>query len=206
MKVGAEGFALGLAVGPYCFAACAPFVIPYLLSENKRGLGVNAALLAKFLAGRLAAYLIFSCAASAAGMLAAPALPAWVEPASMAITAVLMLFYAAGGTFRLSWCASPYYQAGSRRIPLVLGFLTGINVCPPFVLAFVRLAALASFFKGLILFAFFFVATSLYLIPPLAASPWFGARRLEDVGRLALILAGLWYLAGGLRQLFWLYY
>ena len=59
-----QGFWLGLSTGPYCFAACAPCLLPYLSAEGRSDLGANLRLLARFLAGRLLAYFLFGAAAS----------------------------------------------------------------------------------------------------------------------------------------------
>ncbi|PKO22945.1 MAG: hypothetical protein CVU38_06710 [Chloroflexi bacterium HGW-Chloroflexi-1] len=53
-----QGFILGLASGATCLAYCAPVLIPFFLGEGKRT-RQNWGLLAQFLGGRLAGYLLF---------------------------------------------------------------------------------------------------------------------------------------------------
>ena len=79
-------------------------------------------------------------------------------------------------------------------MPFALGFLTGINVCPPFLTGLVVVLDLGSALSGAVFFAAFFAATSLYLLPALGVWPWLSSARAQGVGRLALFLAGLWYL------------
>jgi len=80
-------------------------------------------------------------------------------------------------------------------VPLGLGFLTGINICPPFLTGLVASLALGSAWSGAAFFAAFFAATSLYLLPVLGVWPWLSSGRSRQLGRIALFLAGLWYLA-----------
>jgi len=46
----------------------------------------------------------------------------------------------------------------------------------------------------------FFGATSLFIAPVLLGTPWLG-RRANEIGRLTLLLAGLWYSFLGLKGL-----
>ena len=55
----AEGFGLGLSTGLYCLGACAPLFVPYLLAEGG-GWRPQLRALVEFMAGRLAAYLLFA--------------------------------------------------------------------------------------------------------------------------------------------------
>ncbi|MFH1619026.1 MAG: sulfite exporter TauE/SafE family protein [bacterium] len=196
-----EGFTLGISTGPYCFAACAPLLLPYILSEGRQSWKQNFFILFQFLAGRFVAYLIFAVAASMAGIMARPSLPPWVAPAAMTVTALIMLAYAlASGLPKLSLCPAALQSSIFQRIPFLTGFLTGINVCPPFVAGFLRLVQLASITKGLLFFAAFFAATSVYVLPFAATTPWLNAR-LRPIGRMALALAGVWYLFSGIKSL-----
>jgi len=209
-----QGFWLGLATGPYCFAACAPFLVPYLCAEGQATLSANLRVLARFLAGRLLAYLIFGAAVGALGAAASGSVPAWLAPAALGATALLMLLCACrkelrpAGTCgtsdtagpviknfpRLSWCLAAGRWATPRRVPFGLGFLTGINVCPPFLTGMVVACDLGSAGGGAAFFAAFFAATSLYILPVLGVWPWLSSAKVRNLGRWALGLAGLWYL------------
>jgi len=195
-----EGFVLGLSTGFYCLAACLPALLPYLLSEGDRRWGKNSAIFLEFLAGRFCAYLLFALISTFIGKAYKPYLPVWAAPAAMVLTSLAMLsflFHSRQG--RSAGCFVP---AGPflKRIPLALGFMTGINICPPFVAAFVRLVEIADISSGMVYFAGFFTATSVFLLPALAATPLINAR-LKGIGRMTLFIAGLWYLVLGLKGL-----
>ncbi|HNW43371.1 MAG TPA: sulfite exporter TauE/SafE family protein [Elusimicrobiales bacterium] len=199
-----EGALLGLSTGLYCLTACLPLLAPYLMSEGKTLWKENLKILLQFLGGRLAAYLLFAVLASLAGQAGKYALPAWLLPASTAACGLTMVLLAC---FRISSGASacllkkdlnPYF----KRLPMAMGFITGINVCPPFAAGLLRLLELADIPKGLAYFTGFFCATSLFVSPVMLGTPWLGTRA-NDIGRLALLLAGLWYTLLGLAGLFW---
>lgn len=197
-----EGFLLGLSTGFYCLASCLPLLAPYLLAEGKAAWKFNFYIFLQFLGGRFAAYMLFALLASLAGKAGRYALPPWLLPASMAGCGLLMSFLAVsrvsakGGPCFLKKDFNPWF----RRLPLALGFVTGINICPPFAAGFIRLLELADVAKGFAYFGGFFGATSLFISPVLLGTPWLG-RRANEIGRLTLLIAGLWYLALGLSGL-----
>lgn len=197
-----EGFLLGLSTGFYCLAACLPVLAPYLLAEGKTAWKFNFAIFLQFLGGRFAAYALFALLASLAGKAGQYALPPAALPACMAACGALMVFLAVsrvshgGGPCLLKKDLSPWF----RRLPLALGFVTGINVCPPFAAGLLRLLELADIPKGFAYFGGFFTATSLFISPVLLGTPWLG-RRANEIGRLTLLLAGLWYAFLGVKGL-----
>ena len=190
----AQGFWLGLATGPYCFAACAPFLVSYLCAEGQPAGRDNLMVLARFLAGRFVAYLAFGAAVGALGAALGAALPAWLPAVALGLSALVMLICAAVRSFpRFSWCLALGRWSTPQKVPFALGFLTGINVCPPFFTGMVVVLDLGRVWDGAAFFAAFFLSTSLYLLPVMGIWPWLSSARLRSLGRAALALAGLWY-------------
>lgn len=201
MTILSEGFILGLSTGFYCLTSCLPALVPYLLSEGDKIWRTNFGIFLEFLAGRFAAYFLFAVISTLIGAAYKPYLPAWAAPLAMLLTALAMLaflFTTRGGAHAkgCSLPVSPFF----KRIPLALGFMTGINICPPFVAAFVRLVDMADMTAGLFYFTGFFTATSIFLLPAIAPTPFLN-ERLKNIGRLTLLIAGFWYLALGLKGL-----
>ncbi|MCX5789809.1 MAG: sulfite exporter TauE/SafE family protein [Elusimicrobia bacterium] len=197
-----EGFALGLATGLYCLGACAPLLAPYLLCESEGAFGRGARLLLEFMAGRLAAYLLFAAAASKLGARYPGLAGGRVVAAGLLLSGLLMVLYAVVRSApRLSVCAPWADSAAVRRLPFAFGFLVGINVCPPFAAGLLRLVSLASPAKGMVYFAAFFVGTTVYMLPFLVAAPLSRGPRLRSAAALASGLAGLWFAGLGLYRL-----
>lgn len=197
-----EGFLLGLSTGFYCLASCLPLLAPYLLAEGREVWKFNFYIFLQFLGGRFAAYMLFALLASLAGKAGQYALPAWVLPLSMAACGLFMTFLAVSRVRgeRVPCLFKKDLSPFLKRLPLALGFVTGINVCPPFMAGFLRLLELADILKGFAYFSGFFAATSLFISPVLLGTPWLG-QRAKEIGRLTLLLAGLWYLALGVKGL-----
>jgi hypothetical protein len=62
-----EALLLGVSSGPVCLASCTAVLIPVLAAEQRSPRGTGA-LLAQFLGGRLAGYLLFACLAWLLGL------------------------------------------------------------------------------------------------------------------------------------------
>jgi sulfite exporter TauE/SafE len=191
-----EGFLLGIANGGSCLTACAPVFLPYLVSEGHT-VRRNIPPVLYFLAGRLAGYLMFAVFAWEAGK--------WIrsEPrgglvfgAVYAVLACILVVY--GFSPPDNACAARGIKGKllalvSRRpliLPVLMGLLTGLTLCPPFIAALAGATSQASLFSTLLYFSSFFIATSLYMAPfPFAG---FLARfaALRIVGRMAAGVMG----------------
>jgi sulfite exporter TauE/SafE len=201
------GFLLGLANGTSCLAFCAPVLAPYLVAEG-RGTISSALLLGRFMLGRLLGYLLFGLAAGLLGaaVAAGPRREAVFGLAYLGLAGVL-LFYgltratqpsalcpASGRVGRLGRLATRWPQV----LPVLLGLLTGLNLCPPFALALAGAAESGSVAGSVLFFATFFLGTSVFFLP----LPGLGALRrfetLRTVARLATAVVGAYYLYRGL--------
>ena len=188
-----------MASGATCLAYCAPVLVPLVLGEA-RGAARSLALVGQFLGGRLVGYLLFGFLAWEAGRLASSvgSHRGLAFGVTYVLLAVLMLLYGVFG--------SPVSCAGEMRgarallarwpsvLPAGLGFLTGINICPPFLLAFAGAAESRSVWGSLLFFLLFFAGTSVYMLPLSLAGAFRRFQAVQRVGRLAAVLMGLYYL------------
>lgn len=200
-----QGLLLGLANGTVCVAYCAPVLMPYLLGEGRR-IRTNFFVLSEFLLGRLSGYLLFSIVAWLAHRLLLEHLSQreLILGTVYILLSGLLLGYGISGPART--CAAGRSRSFLPRaltrnpavLPLALGFLTGLNLCPPFLLAFTGAATSMSLAQSALFFLFFFIGTSVYFIP----APLVGALRrfggLQTVGRLAGVVVAVYYLYLGI--------
>ena len=198
----AEAFLLGISSGPVCLASCSPVLLPVLAAERQpaRGTGI---VLGKFLAGRLAGYLVFACLAWLLGLslqFRPPARALLFGLSNLGI-AVLLTAYAIslrrGAAGYAPACPaarvrSVAHQFGSFA-PVCLGFATGLSLCPPFVTAGIRVAENASLPKALLFFAWFFVGTSAWFAPSIGLAPLRRFAAIGTVARLSLFLLAGYY-------------
>jgi len=201
-----EGFLLGLASGGACLTYCAPVLVPYLLGE---GGTVRASLVpvGGFLGGRLVGYMVFAILAWLAHSVVSKSVPH--QKVVFAVIAIVLasLLIVYGFTDRERHCraATDVTANPSRRsfmlMPISLGFLTGVNVCPPFLLAFSRAAQLSQLWQSLLFFVAFFVGTSVYIAPLPLVGLTCRSEKIRIVGRLAAGIVGLFYLYSGLASM-----
>ena len=204
-----EALALGLASGPACIAACGPVLVPSLLAEHA-GFKPHIRYLSVFLAARLVGYMIFAVVAWELGLLASmlPAPRVLLMGAAYVLLASVLFWYAY--SVRRS-CTQP--SADSKLIQIgksrncgiagaaSLGFLTGLNLCPPFVAAGVRAAQLGSMAAALFFFFFFFLGTSVWFAPFISFGCILRNQAVITVARMAMALIALYYLLLGIAML-----
>jgi sulfite exporter TauE/SafE len=199
----AEPLALGFGSGPVCVASCGPVLLPWLGAEP-RDLGTTGRLLAIFLGGRLAGYLAFAVVAWAAGL----TIPVDLRTRTLIFglanfgLAALLGFSACFPRRRCAQARDEHptrlYQIGApdRFHPpaaLTLGFLTGLNLCPPFVAASVRAAATHSLPAALAFFALFFAGTTVWFLPSLAVSALRRFSAVPAVARMTMAALAIYY-------------
>jgi hypothetical protein len=191
----AEALALGFSSGPACLASCGPVLIPALAAERKPA-GGTGVILAEFLAGRFGGYLVFACAAWLAGASLALAPRPRLLAAGLAYFAMAALLAGYGVTLRRrsDGCGGECPAARARgTAPLLLGFLSGVSLCPPFVAAGVRAAQVSGLAGALVFFACFFVGTSIWFVPPVGVSLLRRFDAVSAVARLVLFLLAAYY-------------
>ena len=204
-----EAFLLGLASGPACVASCGPVVVPSLLAEGA-GWRLNARYLSSFLGTRLVGYLLFAVVAWEIGVLVspAPAARALIYGGIHVLLGVALLWYARSiGRGCAHTCAGSGLvsigRIGKRSVPgaAILGFLTGVSLCPPFVAAGLRAAQMGSMAAALLFFAVFFIATTLWFVPFVGLGCVKRNASVIFVARTAMILVALYYLLAGVAML-----
>ncbi len=80
-----------------------------------------------------------------------------------------------------------------RSGALALGFLTGINLCPPFLVAGVRAAELEHLSAALVFFVCFFVGTAVWFLPFLSMGFVQRTPAVVTVARMVAVLLACWY-------------
>lgn len=165
----------------------------------------TASVLGQFMAGRLLGYLVFAVLAWRFGQ-AVDAMFQWRESLmglAYTLMAASMLWY--GLHDRAAPCAAKSMQQmlaktsrSTRLFPLLTGLLTGINLCPPFLIAFTVASSHAALFPSLLFFLSFFLGTSLYFFPV----PLFGTLSrfliLKKIGKLSAGVLSVYYFYVGL--------
>lgn len=173
-----------------------------------QGVRVHARQITLFLGARLVGYLLFASVVWTAGAAIARSWSdhTWMYGAVQVLLAGGLLIYAAGwphahcvvarseppGLVHIG--AAPAEPAQPRPTgALALGFLTGINLCPPFLVAGVRAAALPHLADALVFFAVFFIGTALWFTPLLSLGVVRRTPSFLTMARMLAVLLACWY-------------
>ena len=203
-----QGLILGLSNGPACLASCAPVMLPYMLGGGK-SIRNNLTDTVLFLFGRLAGYISFGILAWYISRLLIndPLIRTRVLGISFLIVGAMLISNNLNGSREkcpLKNAADGLTKCLSRDAwyyPPIFGLLTGINVCPPFLLVFADAVNSGSFWGSIIFFAAFFVGTSIFFVP----IPLIGALKsnveVKIVGELSLYLIAGYYLFKGILSI-----
>ena len=203
-----QGFLLGMANGTVCLAYCSPVLIPFFLGEGN-GVRRNFILIGQFLAGRLIGYLLFAVLAWGLGswILGKGANRELMLGIVNLFLAVLLIFYGLGKS--KPDCAAHWMMkiiparliSSPITFSVLLGFLTGLNLCPPFLAALGGALGMESLSSSLLLFATFFLGTTLFFLPV----PLVGRIRhhtaIQIIGKQAALGVAFYYLYSGILTL-----
>ncbi|HUI92715.1 MAG TPA: sulfite exporter TauE/SafE family protein [Chitinivibrionales bacterium] len=188
----AEGFLLGLATGTTCLATCGPVYAPYLMQYD-RTLAKSLLVILELSAGRFFSYIVVGASAGLLGRQIHFEGKGLITAAGYFLFSVFLLA-TAFRTYRRDQNCSMGRWAGIIDRPLVLGILTGINICPPFLLALTKAFGGSGPAAGATLFAAFFTGTSLFLLP-IAAFGLLGERRIfRSIARWGAVAVSAWFL------------
>jgi len=208
-----EALVLGLATGPVCLATCGPVVVPWMMVQP-RGVRGRSRQLGLFLAARLAGYMVFAAAVWLVGSSIERAWTGrtWLMGGIELLLAAALVVYAVGWPHRRCAAANSAHAPASERHgaadglvrigepprslrsgALALGFLTGINLCPPFLVAGVRAAQLEHLSAALLFFVAFFAGTAVWFLPFLSMGFVQRTPAVVTVARMVAVLLACWY-------------
>ena len=201
----AEGFLLGLSTGVACIAFCGPILIPYLLAESHT-LRQSVIDVSWFLSGRFIAYILTGVIAGLMGAVIFQS-PAFRKISGgwlyilLAIGMVIYAFYRSKhiclgeskGTLR-----SKFKNNWPHLLPVFGGFTSGINLCPPFILAITQASLTRSISESVIFFVAFFFGTAIYFVPMPFISIFRRKQNFQLIGKFAAGIVGTIYLYKGI--------
>lgn len=190
-------FLLGLSTGIYCFIYCLPFIAPVMVSEIREK-KKNFLVIAKFISGRFLGYLLFGAVFGYLGQRITSSALNLILNLSLMLLAVILIVHALGLTksHRFSFCTK--IKKYNPKMPFLMGFLMGINICPPFLMSLTYVFTLHSALKGMIYFLMFFVGTSLYFLPMFFLGYLNKMKEFRLVARVSAFTVGIFFLLYGI--------
>ena len=196
----AEPLLLGLGSGVACLTSCGTILLPCMSVEPRR-FADHARVFAVFMAGRLLGYLGFGILAWAGGwaLSRTPGAAGWFYAITDLALAIALGAYALPflRPARKGSCGRPLavrlQQHTQAWAPLFLGLLTGLNLCPPFLAALVRVGSGRSLLQALLFFLVFFLGTLPWTLPFLGIGALKRLPGLPQVARFLLLLLAAYY-------------
>lgn len=193
-----QGFLTGLSVGVYCIGICLPVFIPILLSQ-RRHLKSAFWVILEFSLGRLLGYVLFGALIGWLGWKINSSLVHLIISLGSLVLSLLMMAYVLGfWVFGAKTCVRRFNKI---KIPFVLGFLTGINVCPPFLASLGYVFNLGGVLRGALYFLMFFLGTSVYIIPMGFLYVLTTSKVFRKIALISGFLAGLYFFYFAIRSL-----
>jgi hypothetical protein len=176
-----------------------------MLSRGEKSGWTGAAQrLGLFLGGRLIAYLAFGLLTGLLGQQATQlsVIHRYVLPALFLLLGAAMVFYGISPNLpHWTLCRWSQRLLADRRFMLLAGFLAGINICPPFLLALSYALSLGQIGRAVLFFLFFYLATSIFLLPFLLSPLLTRFEIMRRAARFVAMVSGLWFLTIAVRAL-----
>jgi len=200
------------------------------LAAEDRPFRKNTGLVLKFLGGRLAGYLCFGIVLGYLGEKFDSRWLRLVTDISFIFLSILLLLYLTGLSTgvkvfmslsfprkRESRTGSPTKTFGDDNIiehkkdnacvqersnPCIMGFLMGLNLCPPFLLSMAYVLSRHSILYGAVYFALFFLSSSIYFLPLVFIGGLSKAAEFRKLARWSGFVVGILFLVYGIYSIF----
>ena len=190
-----QPFLLGLSVGIFCLTYCVPFIAPYIVAEERK-IKKNFKVILKFIFGRFWGYVLFGAIFGYLGERIDLPIVNLILIISLMVLSLLLIVYALG-FLKPKWslCSGKFFK---EKSPLLMGFLMGINICPPFLMSLAYVFTLHSVVKGIVYFIVFFIATSLYMLPLVFLGLLGKLKEFRLIARISALIVGIIFLVYGI--------
>jgi len=198
-----ESLLLGLSVGPICLAYCSPVVVPLLTASNTPGLSAGSFTLFVFLAGRFIGYILVGIVVGIIGNNIHQYAGGNLFGIISIVLGFTLIYFSIQKNFPGIKLCRLIRSTNSRSMLLILlGFLTGLNLCPPFLAAIVGAAGTGTIIGSIIYFFAFFIGTAIFF----PVTVFFGLlSRIDSVRSIAsicMMISGAWFTLKGLFLFF----
>lgn len=184
------GFPAGLSVGIYCLGLCLPVFLPILLSQKRTTKG-SFLILLEFSFGRLSGYLFFGLIIGWIGQLIRSDLIHYLATLANVWIGILMILYSLGKIDQ-KFCTAIRFVS-KIKWPFLLGFLTGVNICPPFLASLTYVFNLKDVLISMIYFLMFFLGTTVYIIPAAFLGIFTKINWLQKLAQVSGVIVGLYF-------------
>ncbi|MDM7991694.1 MAG: sulfite exporter TauE/SafE family protein [Candidatus Fermentibacter sp.] len=193
-----RGAALGLATGTACLASCGPVYGAYLLSEKRSG-PESLRVLLELNLGRFLAYAAFGALFGLLGGSLPVSIRGPLAAAGYILFSIYLLLSVVRARKSCGGCSTSRLTRITRS-PLLLGVLTGLSVCPSFLIAVTGAFESSGPVSGAMLFTGFFAGTTVYMLPFAVLGLFTRKAWFTTVARVLAVVVSVYFLAVGVRM------
>lgn len=191
----------------YCMVTCGPTIAPLIMASPQRGLQSGLRQVATFLGGRLLAYAALGTLAGLAGHFghenfAQSNLILAGSQIALGFLLIAQTFYSC----TKNSCPGKKILFGTHKTIFIAGFLNSMVLCPPILLALTVAMQSGSPIQGLLFFVFFFMATSIYILPFSIAAIRMNPVILKKLTRIVCFCTGCFFIYRGISVIFLKHY
>lgn len=193
-----RGAALGLATGTACLVSCGPVYGAYLLSEKRSGFESFRVLLELNL-GRFVSYAIFGALFGLLGGSIPLSVRGPLAAAGYILFSIYLLLSVVRARKTCGGCSTSRLSRVTRS-PLLLGVLTGLSICPSFLIAVTGAFESSGPVSGALLFTGFFAGTTVYMLPFAVLGLFTRKAWFTSAARVLAVIVSVYFLAVGVRM------
>jgi sulfite exporter TauE/SafE len=184
----------GLSVGAFCMSYCFPFLATFIASQDRTAKR-NFLLIAYFMLGRFLGYVAFGFIFGFLGeQLKSPYLTLITDLSLVLVSIVMVLHITGLSKQKDDWCLVSKIH---NRNAIVMGFLMGVNICPPFLLSLAYVVSLNDVLQSVLYFVIFFFASSIYFLPMVFVGMLAKIKELQKAARVSGIMAACVFMIYG---------
>jgi sulfite exporter TauE/SafE len=198
-----ESLLLGLSVGPICLAYCSPIVVPLLSSSTTPKLSAGSLTLFMFLTGRFIGYILIGIVVGIIGNNIHQYAKGNIFGIISIVLGLTLLYFSLQKNFPEMKLCKLIKNNGSRKMFLILlGFLTGLNLCPPFLAAIVGAASTGTVLGSIFYFSAFFVGTAIFFPVTIFLGLLSKIDSVRIIANICMMISGAWFILKGLFLFF----
>lgn len=192
-----EGFFLGIATGPLCLASCGLIYASFLMQKDLSYKRYITDLL-QLSVGRFITYVFVGAISGSFGSHVSHIYREYLSLAAYLLFSIFLVLSFFRGQSCEKGCKVSRWSKFAEW-PIVLGMITGINICPTFLIAFTRSFQLSGPVAGAQFFASFFAGTTLFLLP-LSLIGMLGKQYIfRKIARVSAICIVCWFLFNSVK-------
>ncbi len=198
----AQALSLGFSAGLYCMVRCVPTLAPLMLLSPQKGLKAGLGMVGVFLGGRLVTYSLMGVLAGLAGSYGSslPYMDVILAVSQIVLGGLLIIqaFYSCARKH----CSGRRMLFGTKKTVFMAGVLSSATLCPPILLAFSVAMENGNIWQGFSFFVFFFLATSIYVLPISLAAFKLNNRLVMYISRGVCAFTGFYFAYQGVSIFF----